>query len=98
MKTETPQTENGPSVVQPLLVRLLRDHKRGCCALKAVVEGRWNTPWCGIPETTMWLSKAGDNRGSHTPWLKIRCNNRDCPASKIVLTDVLSFCEPNAES
>jgi len=44
----------------------------------------------------MWLSKAGDNRGSHTPWLKIRCNNRDCPASKIVLADVLSFCEPNA--
>lgn len=95
MKPKIVKTSPSPAVAQPPLVRLVTDHAPGCSALRAVAEGRWNSPWCGIPESTVWLSKSGNKRGSSHAWLVIQCNAVGCPARKIVHSDVLCLSEPN---
>ena len=67
--------------------KIISDHIEDCAAVREVQNGNWDTPWCGIPDKTVWMSSAGDRRGSSFAWLLLPCNDPSCSAKKIVSCD-----------
>ncbi len=67
----------------------INDHVRDCYAVEAVNRGVWNTPWYFPGNANEWRDKNGQNRGSTTHWIKLKCNSGFCDAQLLVLEDDL---------
>lgn len=69
-------------------VKLLKDHKKDCRAVKHRKEGQWNTAWA-FPKETIWRSIRCDKRGRMYMWHVLICNDPDCPAKVAVSNEAI---------
>ena len=63
--------------------RLIKNHRRGCHAVKNYLSGFWNTPWAYFEDVT-WRDRRGGKTGSTEMWAVATCNDTDCKAKFLV--------------
>jgi hypothetical protein len=64
--------------------RIVKQHAIGCQAIKAVIDGRWRSPWW-MPGKVINADANGVLRKrSYRQWLVAECNSINCDAWMIV--------------
>jgi hypothetical protein len=64
--------------------KLLIKHRVGCAAVRAVRDGQWGTPWSSCDSDGVWRDARGGHCGNSHHWLRVRCNDADCPAKLLI--------------
>lgn len=65
-------------------IKRVRPHVPDCSALKAVLDGRWSTPWWFTGEVVTRDAIGRRHPGGMNRWLVIQCNSTTCDGELLV--------------